>query len=319
MDLLSKTYEIFLLIPNRVSSAFTEYPFITKILDSCYVHKIDAELPDITINFIKEEFTNNECYYAYHNEKDIAFLSGNPQLSFINQYPVLDDSKINIHIGRTRKYLQKLQLISATQLDSFDCIPRTPVFTSGIIKNDIIIYQGSRDILRKLPSCTIEKFISVLPDALYLVTQKTIDDLNLNNRGIRTICIDPFIQENLINIIKVFQSSPKVLIGPDSGLTHVATCYRVPLIWLESRTRIEAVIDNQYKNMCKIYSRPETQCKQDCFARVIMRNHSSYWFNTLTFNANQTPWNQLECRKEPLPSCLDYTEKEIVEIVNLIK
>jgi len=316
LELLSKEYEITLLCQERYFLAFEKYKFIKKLLSSCNTGDETSILPINTVKYIKENFTSDN-YYAYHNDQDMAFWPLNSVLHILKPYPVLHDKDIDKNISRTRKYMQKLQLMTLEQCNNFDCTVRTPEYIQTETIDKPVVYQGSRDFLRKLPTETIQKFTKYLPEAIYLVTQQTVDTLDFKNRNIQYIVTDPFIEDNLQKVIKLFQSKPKVLIGPDSGLTQLATAYKIPLIWLQSRIRIEAVIDYQYKDLCTIYRKKELTCKQDCFGCVADREHGTKLLTYTPFKSKtgHTKTKELQCRNYINPSCLTYTDDEIKEII----
>jgi len=318
MELLAKEYEITLLLLERVAPLFEDYPFITNTLlskDPAKLHK----LPTATINEIEKIFTGTDCYYVWHHDDDINFLPANPELRFIKPYPVLHDKDVNKNVSRTRKYMQKLQLMTLEQCNNFDCTVRAPGYTQTETNNKVIVYQGSRDFLRCLPIQTIQKFTEQVPDAIYLVTQKTVTELKLKERNIEFIVTDPFVDENLYKVVKLFQSKPKVIIGPDAGLTQLATAYKVPLVWLQSRIRIEAIIDYQYKDV-QVYRRKELTCKQDCFGYVADREYGTNILSYTPFKTSgHTNFKDLLCRKDITPSCLTYTSQEITSILSLVK
>ena len=326
-ELLSKEYEITLLLYPNSMPLFKHYKFIKNILPSCNTAYLQAKLPDETIDEIKKIFVEGEDnYYAYINDDDIKFLPNHPELNYIKKYPVLHDTEIKVlrkengeerFISRARKYILKLQLMSLEDIDKFDCTVRIPEYTPLSSNNDIVVYQGSKESLRKLPTQIIQKFIKKLPDAVFLVTQETATELNMVNCGIKHILISPYIDENLVKIVDLFKSNPKVMIGPDSGLTQLALGYKIPLVWLESRIPIESVIDKQYKYIYKVYRRGNPDCDKSCMAR-----NTDIDKNTLPYGMFDTqyyikPSIRLKCFKESKASCLEYTDSDIDEIIRL--
>ena len=326
-ELLSKEYEITLLLyPNSIP-LFKQYKFIKNILPSCNTAHAQAKLPDETIKEIKRIFVEDEDnYYAYINDEDVKFLPNHPELNYIKKYPVLHDTEIKVlrketggerFISRARKYILKLQLMSLEDIDKFDCTVRIPEYTPLPSNNDVIVYQGSKETLRKLSTSIIQKFINKIPNAIFLVTQETATELNMINCGTKHILISPYIDENLEKIVDLFKSKPKVVIGPDSGLTQLASGYKIPLIWLESRIPIELVIDKQYKDLYKVYKRSNPLCNQLCMAR-----NTDMSKNTLLHGMFDTqdhfPSVKLKCFKERKASCLEYMDSEIDEIIKLL-
>ena len=137
MELLAKEYELTLLILKKTIPAFKDYSFVTNILPSVDTARLN-KLPITTIDEIKRIFTGTDCYYIWHHDDDVNFLPANPDLHFIKPYPVLHDKNINKNISRTRKYMQKLQLMTLEQCNGFNCTVRTPNFIQTEINNKVI-------------------------------------------------------------------------------------------------------------------------------------------------------------------------------------
>ena len=345
LDLLSKEYEITLLIPNYVAQAFCDYPFIKRILVGCNHGNPESRLPRDTVKIILNEFKpeDAECCYAYHHDADTNFLINHPELAYIKKLNVLHDKEIKLEneenlskyfISRTKKYMLKLQLMTLEETMNYDCAVRTPPHTKNQKTNDILIYQGSRDVLRKLPIQTIMKFVEQCPTAMYIVTKETAVTLDFKGRNIKHIITDRllhtrpgekadahFTEESLKPIISAFRSEPKVLIGPESGLTQLACAYRIPLIWLQSRVSFEAVIDAYQKSHSMVYMKKEPDCKKDCAARASIESlkNNKLPYGLYRVAEKRVMHKELECFINKQASCLEYTDSEISEILNLIK
>jgi len=333
LELLSNEYEITFLAPQHTLPVFTKYTFLKRVLPNCNPSSLYQRLPLLTRTALNNILKDGDWQYAYHHDDDILFLQNNPEISHIKKYPVLHDREIDISsnthssnrfLSRTKKYMLKLQLMTLEQTLTYDCTVRRPsnnLQNYSSYKNAVIVYEGSRECLRKLPLKTIHKFVKVLPNAIYFVTQKTAIDLQFIKNDIKFIIIDPFSDNSLNKIIEIFESGPKVMIGPDSGLTQLASGYKIPLIWLQSRIVLEDVIDNQYKKYCKIYLRPNLTCKQDCLGCLATENLKT---NTNPYGVFEVKkelrkgYKNLECFINKTPVCLQYSEQEVEEIINLI-
>ena len=349
-DLLSKEYEITLLIPKHTAKAFCDYPFIKRILKGCNHGDAKSKLSLNTVKNIQDEFRpeDTECYYAYHHDADTNFLINHPELAYIKKLNVLHDGEIQlswnmsgvyvsdilaegvekttalrqgkgVFISRTKKYMLKLQLMTLEETMNYDCAVRTPPYTKQQKTNDIIIYQGSRESLRKLPTQTIIKFVEQCPTAMYMVSKETADVLDFKQKNIKHIITDPFTEENISEVISVFRSEPKVLIGPDSGLTQLACAYRIPLIWLQSRISFENVIDIYHKRHSMIYMKKEPDCKRDCLGCTSIESLKNNNLPCGLYRAteNRIGYQQMECFINKRASCLEYTKEEVKEILSM--
>lgn len=342
LDFLSKEYEITFLGPKHTLPVFANYSFLKRVLTGCNFGSESSTLPLTTQNIIKDIIKDGDWYYAYHNDHDVKFLCNHPEILNLKKYPVLHDKEIKIYsnsynqfselntgdknintgffLSRTRKYMLKLQLMSLQEAENYDCTVRCPTFTSTEPGKDIIVYQGSKESLRKLSTETIAKFVNILPDAVYLVTAETAKELNLHEKKIKSLQTSIFTEDSLKNIIKLFETRPRALIGPDSGLTQLATGYKIPLIWLQSRIALENVIDLQYKKHCKVYLKQDLTCKQECVGCAATEALKT---NTLPHGLFRIEkilkyHKEMECFKNAHPTCLQYTDREVEEIIKLI-
>jgi hypothetical protein len=215
----------------------------------------------------------------------------------------------------------KLQLMSLQDTINYDCTIRCPTFISENKNKKVVVYEGSTENLRKLPIETMRKFMNVQPDAVYLVNKKTAESLEFNKNKIQYIPIDGSDEESMQNIIKLFESHTKVLIGPDAGLTQLAIGYKIPLIWLQSRVWIDWIIDYQYRKCCKVYFKKELSCKQNCQGCVVRKYIKDEISPTGEFFLpehvhSEIIFKNLECRDDPV--CLNYSDAEVREIVQMI-
>jgi hypothetical protein len=331
LEILSKEYDITFLTPEFTFPVFSRYNFIKRVLPIEFKDTISF-LPKQTLLFLQTISKEQDWYYAYHHDKEGRLIQESKldELYNLKRYPVLSDKELDIcsnvhssnrYVCRTRKYMLKLQLHSLQDSFNYDYTLRCPTFFSNTRSNDIIIYQGSKEKLRKLSIPTIERFLNVLPHAIYLVNTETAIKLNFEQKKIKYKLIDSNIKNSINDIIHIFEKSPKVLIGPDAGLTQLAIAYKIPLIWLQSRVVIDWIVDPMYRKYCKVYSKKNLICDQTCLGCVGSKHIKKYNVNGI-FTLPQLAFvkvKDLACRHDPLISCLEYSNSEIQEIVELIE
>lgn len=329
LELLSKEYEITFLGPGHTVELFKKYSFLKRVLPGCNFGDSSSKLPLLTQQLIKNIIKEGNWTYAYHHDDDTNFLINHPEILNLKRYPVLHDREINIcsntwnsnfFISRTKKYMLKLQLMLLEDTVKYDCTVRCPTTISAYKSNTIVVYEGSKESLRKLPIETIEKFVKLLPSAVYLVTQETAQKLGLYGKNIKFLPTAPFTEKSLENIIHLFESQPKAMIGPDSGLTQLASGYKIPLVWLQSRIVLENVIDSEYKKHCKIYLKSGLTCKQDCIGCIATKTlkTNTPLYGLFEIKEKKISHKDLNCYKAATPVCLQYTEQEVEEIIKLV-
>jgi hypothetical protein len=298
------------------------------VLPGCNHGDVNSKLPPHTLATINNIVKEGDWCYAYHHDFDTLFLQNYPEITSLKKYPVLHDKDIRIisntnndgyFLSRTRKYMIKLQLMTLEQAAVYDCTVRCPTTITTNKSNTVIVYQGSKESLRKLTAKTINEFVKLLPDAVYLVTQETAQLLKLKEKNIKYLLTSPFTEDSLQNIVRLFETGPKAIIGPDSGLTQLACGYKIPLIWLQSRIPIQNVIDEQYSYNYKVYLKKNLTCKKECIGCLSVdakfMQHGLFEIKE-EFRVGH---KNMECFLKQTAICLDYSKEEIEEIINLLK
>lgn len=326
MEILSKEYEITLITPRWSIPIFKEYSFIKHVLPSEGNRNLDlanVRFPESTINSIKEIFSDpTNSYYIVQNDWDIDIFNLYKLDNIIHQrISTLPDKLLDMTISRTKRYLYKMNLMTPEESKNYDCTIRVPFYKKPEKKSEeIVVCQGSSDYLRKLPNEVIKYFVDVVPNAVFLVEKSTAKLLNFENNKIKHIITNPSEEKNLLEVLSLYRSEPKVVIGPDTGLIQLALAYKIPCIWLESRIRIDGIIDYQYKNLITLYRKYKVFCKQDCQSRMYYKQIGGEIFERLPpLVIPDIESRSLVCRDYVAPSCLDFSKEEVLEIISLIK
>jgi len=308
LDFLSKEYELIVIMKEWMIPFFKDYSFISKII------------PYEKMEMFNDIFIEKDSLYAYHNDKQERVLK--KKYDNVKPYGVLSDYELNLFgpkcnsrlfISRTRQYILKLKLMSLAELNDFDCKIRVPYKTPVTASNSVIIYQGSRETSRRLPNSIIRDLFFSFPNAICLVDESTksfADQYSLNY-----IVMDPITEKNYINIVNIFSSSPKCMIGPDSAFTQLALGYNIPQVWLQTRIKLEQVIDPQHRNICSVYSRKHLSCDKKCIGCSDYYNLNAGFFK---INDSIVRHENLTCIKEKKFSCLEYDSNDLKNIINIV-
>lgn len=324
MELLSKEYDITLVTPRWTTSLFKEYPFISNVIASDGIRNTFVEnvrLHMSSLQQIDHVFSDrSNAYYISQHDTDVKMFRAY-NMDYFVALPTIEDKELSSTISRTRKYLTKMKLMDNIDPTTFDFTIRVPSYNiPDQSSGDIVICQGSNDKLRRLTPGTIYNFTKAVPNAIYLVEKNIARLLDFDERKIRYIVTSPSEDINLKRMISLFQSKPKVLISPDTGPVHLALGYKVPVIWLESRLRMETIIDYQYKDLVTLYTKKQVFCKQECNARMFGKQLNDFsMLETLPpLIEKETAPPDLACRKHLFPSCVDYTMDEVNEVLSLL-
>lgn len=329
---LAKEYELYYLGMQDLFPVIQRYNFFKEYIKGCNrPDKSNSRLEKESLDRILEIFSDkNESYMVYDLDKFSMFMDSNPELSYIKKHPrLLTDDQVStklkrndgvLVIGETKKVFLRYQFHTLEELQDVNF--KTEISTPKNLKNNdtVIIYQGSEEAWRRLPDDVILEFAKRLPNATYFITKSALNKIHSKNIKIKFVLTKPSNVDGLLEIIKIFESSPKVMIGPDSGLTQLAISYGIPQIWLQSRIRPENVIDPIHFHLIHVYFRKKLTCSMDCSGCAISKQHPNELKNTPFLLKEPFLHKQfLKCYSEILPpSCLDYTEDEVKEIITMI-
>jgi hypothetical protein len=329
---LAAEYELYYLGREDLFPVVKRYNLFKEYIKGCrYSDRNDACLEKASVDRIKEIFSDkNESYMVYDLDKFSIFMNNHPELQYIKRHPrLLNDMQVSeklysnngtVIIGETKKSLLRYQFYTLEELEhkSFKTDMSPP---KNLSNNDtVIIYQGSDEEWRKLPDDVILEFAKQLPHAIYFITKAALEKINNQNISVKFVLTKPYNVEGLLEIIKIFESYPKVMIGPDSGLTQLALSYGIPQIWMQSRIRPENVIDPIHFHLIRIYFKNKLTCLKDCSGCAISREHPNELQNTPFLLKEPFLHKQfLKCHSKVLPpSCLDYSVDEVKEIISMI-
>ncbi len=308
LELLEKKYEIIVLMKEWMIPFFKDYRFISKIIP---IEKLEK---------YKLLFEEKGSLYAYHNDKQKSLLKD--KFKNIKAYDVVGDSELNVlgsfhtspfFMSRTRQYMLKLKLMKLEEAEQYDCKIRIPKHKDNINSGSIIIYQGSREIVRSLSQDVLLKFWKKFPFAIYLIHQK--NEEFIKKLGAKYIVIDPIDEKSYTKIVDIFSSGPRCMIGPDSALTQLALGYDIPQVWLQTRIKLEQVIDPQYRSLCKIYLKSDLTCDKKCIGCA---TYKSLGCGMYELQSEITRHEKLVCIKNKTFSCTEYNEKDINNIHSIV-
>lgn len=303
MEFLSGFYELHFVIQKSKAIFFKQYRFITKIVevsDSFLGKSGEAQCLELrTVIDIK----NYAAYYS-HNSNVINKLQG-------LGIPAREHAKENIlKLSCAEQYL----LRAGGDPSRTDCryTPVAPISIDN--KAKIVLYTGSREVIRRMPLSMYSTLSENLAQqysnsySLYTIHGKEYPKTSDKFTYIQD-CAD-----NSQEIIKLFSSGANLMIGPDSGLTHVALSFNIPQIWLETRDREEMAIPAVYSHIVKVCRATSPDCLQNCRARTHLQKYGSERLNHCPHIKEATSYKGLVCVKSKESPCLLFNQKDYSDL-----
>lgn len=302
MRCLCKDYDVYFCFKNQFYNFLSKYDFIKNVV--WYSH--DEE--------IKQFAVNSECEYCTSH---FEFL--------IHSYSSLGLKPI-LHKGikHSLSYMENVLNRFGYAAENARYSPLTSCKPDGVKR--IVLYIGSKESLRRLSSATFNSLIENLNH--HFAQSYELIGLIDNLPGFEklegfTYLVNQHDQKSSDNIINLFSSGVDILIGPDSGFTHLALGYNIPLLFLETRERYEHVIPKTYKNTCNVYRKINSKCGNDCRARILLEQHGAKYLEYIPhlrgYDFSKDYPQRLSCYRPNPCACLDFEQQDINNIVDLSK
>jgi ADP-heptose:LPS heptosyltransferase len=302
MHLLCNDYDVYFCFKKHFYHFLSKYDFVENAL----WYTSDAEVQLFS--------TQSECeYYTSHFEHIIN------NYNFLKLKPIYH-KKIFCDLSYSENVIKRLGYnFDYESVKHFSLTPKNP---DNIKK--IVLYIGSAEPLRRLNDSVFNVLLENLNN--HFKDKFTVIGLADSRSKLPFLENYNYIQnkhdeESANTIINLFSSGVDLLIGPDSGFTHLALSYDTPIIFFESRERFEQVIPKVYKNICKVYRKIKPVCLKDCRAQLILEQKGAEHLDHIPHikNLSENYPRQLLCYgKDPCP-CLDFNHIDISNIINIAK
>ena len=125
--------------------------------------------------------------------------------------------------------------------------------------------------------------------------------------------------ESSVKIKNVFEAGVSLFIVPDSGLAYVALSCNIPIIWIESRLRVEWRIPPYYakRGLATMWRRKTWNCHMNCSAAMYIKQHG---IEQKIYPAQQASLEKpgyykfLRCKEEVVVPCMNFNEQDIEEL-----
>jgi hypothetical protein len=302
MRCLCKDYDVYFCFKNQFYHFLSKYDFVKNAV----WYSSDEEIKQFAIN--------SECEYIIsHFERLIH------SYSFLGLKPLLH-KKIKHSLSFMENVLGRLGY--STENARYSSL--TPYKPDGIKR--ILVYVGSREPTRRINETTF----NLLIENLNYHFNKDYEIIGLIDKftefkkleGFKYL-VNQHDQKSVNDILGLFSSGVNLMVGPDSGFTHVAMGYNVPLLWIETRERFENIIPRYHANISEVYRKLNSNCDNECRARMLLKQYGSDRLEQVPHLkgcdfSNDYP-KRLPCYRENPCPCLNFDTQDIESIINISK
>jgi hypothetical protein len=302
MRCLCKDYDVYFCFKNHFYHFLSKYDFVKNVI----WYSTDEEIKQFAIN--------SECEYCTsHFERLIHPYSS------LGLKPILPK-----WIKHSLSFMENVLGRFGYPTENAKYTSLTPYKPDGIKR--IVIYVGSREPVRRLSALTF----NLLIENLNYHFNKDYEIIGLVDKfrefkkleGFKYL-VNQHDQKSVNDILGLFSSGVNLMIGPDSGFTHIAMGYNVPLLWVETRERFESIIPSYHANRSEVYRKLNSNCGNECRARMLLKQYGSDRLDNVPHLkgcdfSNDYP-NRLPCYRENTCPCLDFDANDIESIINISK
>lgn len=308
MEFLAQTYEVHLVVRESFALFFKNYTFIGKVIE------VPNNFPNLSAEAqcgLLVSIINTNDYVKYHSHNlhvmDKIVELGISRLAYFPERPK--------KLSCAEQYL--LRAGGEPELLDARYKPVAPVNRDGVHK--IVLYMGSREAIRRLP---LEHYNNIL-EKLHKEYSNKYEVYCIYPDKFASV-VHPYgehvhdVSKNSQKIINLFASGVTLMIGPDSGLTHVALTFDVPQIWMETRDREEMAIPAAYGGIVKVFRVSSPICMQNCKARTHIKKHGVERMSHCPSHKEAVALHDLPCRLKEVSPCLSLTVYDYEELFALI-
>lgn len=299
MRRLCEDYDVYFCFKNKFYYFLSKYDFVKNVV----WYSTDEEVQQFAIS--------SECeYYTSHF------------LNIIDAYSFLKLKLIKHKPERfSLSFMENVLVRFGYSIENARYSSLTPYKPDGIKR--IILYVGSREPTRRLSANTFNLLLKNLN--YYFNKDYEIIGLIDNSPDFKNLegfkyLVNQHDKKSINDILGLFSSGVNLMIGPDSGFTHLAIGYNVPLLWLETRERFENIIPSYHAAISKIYRKLNSNCNNECRARILLKEFGPDRLEHIPFlknNFSKDYPKRLFCyRANPCP-CLDFDPADINNIINI--
>lgn len=320
MDYWSQFYNVIFVVRSNYVDFFKNYKFIHEVIGYDDATAADT-LPDMLRPFINED---GKLYASsiLRSGKGMYFCTFNTdKFSFLTPYPLSPDAHNPWYGNHTGVFIRHGMDISIVK--SYDKSFRQPIPFKSDQQKKIILYMGSREILRRLPISVFNRLQRSLnqfePYKLYCIYETMFDAMIDKLPGVEYIS-NTNTNEDSIRMSNLFASGVDLMVGPDSGLTNMALCFNIPQIWFETRDRVEMTIPAEQLHLVNVYRKAEPQCAKECRAREHLKRFGPDKLDHIIWLKEvKQHLHQLDCSRLTVSPCLSFGSKDEMAILNMVK
>lgn len=315
MHKLANTHNVVAVTDEKCKTIFEYYKFLhaIEVIPNMneYMYNGNEKKCADDINKIISKYDIK--FWWCHHEDIVSIFKKHLSIGLL-EHP--KSNPCTVRLSYIESYAQRIGM-SIFELEKYFIAP-TEYAPDG--KQRIVMFYGSREMLRRMPQKTYEILVNKVYENFHedyhIVSLQDISQkFNIPNE---VEIVNDLIIEDILNL---FSKKVNIMVGPNGGMSVIGHLYRTPMIMLESRVRTVTVVPHFLLKMMIPYEMTEEiNCLKNCEARSETRLYGKkiipYHHVRIT---QRTEYFELECRNEIECPCLNYKEKDISNIIELLK
>lgn len=314
MKLLAEKYNVIGVSDTKSMAIFGYYNFLYALHEIKHMYYLSEENIKNTCDKMNELIFQFDIKQWCTHHENIAYIFGKHLNATEYKNTVVNNF---LRLSYMESYLQRIGY-SPFGMSSYFASP-TPYFPDEIKR--IVMFQGAREMLRKMPFDVYQLMVN----KVYEIYGKEYKIISLQDISYKfNFPSEVEIVNDMIipDVVNLFSKKVNLMIGPNGGMSVIAHLYRTPIVMFESRVRTPTVVPHFLLNLIFPYEmQSETGCLKNCEARMETKTygHEIKPFKNIPYVNGQKDFDKLECRESNICPCLNYKEKDIDNILEIIK
>lgn len=300
MDYLSNKFDIILAINKSYEFFFKNYSFLTRLV---LIHNNSLFLEELIDKNDGKEYS----WQTSHLDKMLNVFN-------LNIPRLIKSTFYGLPLSSGEDTLKSF----GCDITQFNVKKRCPTKIKKDNVPRIILYIGSKENIRRLPIAQYNSLLFKLNEK-YGKDYEIIALYDKPTFGVYSVGRHIIADNDPQALLNLFESGANIMIGPDSGLTHVALSYDIPQLYFEGRDRIESVHSKVYFPIIHMYKKLNSVCERNCKSFTHIKKYGCFPPRESVLPlAGATLFKDLQCRSLINSPCLSFDEEDEKHIFSML-